>query len=548
MNIKDFFLAFAYNVYLYVKSLNVFNFDRTSNIEKKNFYKYLKENNKTWRGGASKQPNKILIFSIINHPGYLITETLIAKNISKILNYEITIITNKEYIDGIKIINSFSINKIFFLNKISFIAKIIYLIKAYVILKSYKNIKNFLNFSINKINFGKVIYDHIIRFSNVNNSENLNYKFIFFLAEALFYNEYFNNFFKKNKFQYLIMSENQFIPSNFVFQNALKYGTKVVCRNGGPKKIGIKIFNNVNEKYYPKLRIPQNVFKKIFKYKKNIYSTKGFIVIKKILQGKIRHYDAHGQNNFVRKNKIFYNKKDIYKYFNWNINKKICIIFSNNLFDGNYGTEKRLFLNNLLWLRNTLNFIKKIEPKVYWIIKEHPSDYGIDRSKTNTKNEFNKIIGENKNIKLFPNHISIYNIKEFVSCVVTSMGSPGLEYPCFGIPSIVCGSSFYTGLGFTYEPRNEGQYFYYLKNINNIVSKKLTNSQIQKARVYYYLLSEKTKLDYDLLTNFEISRKLNLEKFFSENAKIISKKNPYKNNFFKKLKKQINNKQPILLN
>jgi hypothetical protein len=548
MNIKDFFLAFAYSVYLYVKSLNVFNFDRTSNIEKKKFYKYLKENNKTWRESTNKQPNKILIFSIINHPGYLITETLIAKNISKILNYEITVITNKEYIDGIKIINSFSINKIFFLNKISFIERIFFLFKAYLILRSYKSIKKFTNLSINKINFGRVIYDHIIRFSNLNDSKNLNYKFIFFLAESLFYNQYFNFYFKKNKFEYLIMSENQFIPSNFVFQNALKYGTKVVCRSGGPKRIGLKIFNNLNERYYPKLQIPNNVFKKIFKYKKKIYSQRGLNSIKKILQGKIRHYDAPVQKNLNYQNKSLINKNRIYKYFNWDINKKVCIIFSNNLFDGNYGTEKRLFLNNLLWLRNTLDFIKKIESKVYWIIKEHPSDYGIERSKTNTVNEFNKIIGENKNIKLFPNHISIYNIKEFVSCVVTSMGSPGLEYPCFGIPSIVCGSSFYTGLGFTYEPKNENQYFYYLQNVNKIISKKLTDNQIQKARVYYYLLTQKTKLYNNLLTNFEISRKLNLEKFFFENSKIISKRNPYKNNFFIKLKKQINNKQSILLN
>ena len=483
MNTKDLLKVFAYVIYFYIKNFNKF-FPKNNKYSKEcNFNKYLKKNKNIWTGSKNKSSYKILMFSMINHPGYLITETLIAKNISKILNYETTIIINEEYKNGIKIIDSFSVNKIILFKKIKFIERVLYIIKAYKILKSYKNIKTFLSFSINKVNLGKVIYDHIIRFSNLNNIETLNYKFIFFLAEALFYNKYFNDFFKKNKFEYLIMSENQFIPSNFVFQNALKYGTKVICRNGGPKKIGIKIFNHLNEKYHSKLLIPRNIFKEFFNIKKNNYSKKGLIIIiKKILKGKVMHYDAPVQKKFNKKNKIFYSKGDIYDYFNWDINKKICIIFSNNLFDGNYITEKRLFLNNLLWLRNTLKFIRQIEPKVYWIIKEHPSDYGIDKAKTTTKIEFNKIIGENKNIKFFPDHINIYNIKDFVSCVVTSMGSPGLEYPCFGIPSIVCGSSFYTGLGFTCEPKNEDQYFDYLKNINSIISKKLTFAQIQKAR------------------------------------------------------------------
>ena len=146
MSIKDLFLAFTYSVYLNIKILNKFYVNDSNNIKKNKFNKYLKENNKIWVKNTNQFPNKILVFSIINHPGYLITETLIAKNISKILDYEITVITNKDYIDGIKIIKSFSINKIFFLNKISFIAKTIYLIKAYAILRSYKNIKNFLNF------------------------------------------------------------------------------------------------------------------------------------------------------------------------------------------------------------------------------------------------------------------------------------------------------------------------------------------------------------------------------------------------------------------
>ena len=70
-------------------------------------------------------------------------------------------------------------------------------------------------------------------------------------------------------------------------------------------------------------------------------------------------------------------------------------------------------------------------------------------------------------------------LKEFTDVIITSHGSSGLEYPSFGIPSIVAENSFYTNFGFTLEPKNVTEYKNLLKaySINIPVPKPIAVKQ-----------------------------------------------------------------------
>ena len=126
----------------------------------------------------------------------------------------------------------------------------------------------------------------------------------------------------------------------------------------------------------------------------------------------------------------------------------------------NYNNDWRIFKDNLTWLKKTLSFIEKSDQDINWIIKEHPSEYGTKKAQTSTYKEFIKIVGVNKkNIKFFPKNFSTRILKDITNFVLTSQGSAGYEYPCFGIPSMICGDSFYRGFGITTEPKNEKEYY-----------------------------------------------------------------------------------------
>ena len=145
-------------------------------------------------------------------------------------------------------LNSFNSVENTFLKKLKFFKKVKYLYKSYKILKKCQTVENFVKFKIGGIDIGAGVYDHYIRNSNNPSANSLNYKFIIFLSDALYVNDFCSNFFKNNKIDFMIMSEKQFLPSSIIFQNALKMKIKVVSRISGPKEISVAIYRSFDEK------------------------------------------------------------------------------------------------------------------------------------------------------------------------------------------------------------------------------------------------------------------------------------------------------------
>ena len=143
--------------------------------------------------------------------------------------------------------------------------------------------------------------------------------------------------------------------------------------------------------------------------------------------------------------------------------------------------------------------------------------------------------------EFFPKNYNALLIKDMANCALTSSGSVGVEYPCFGIPSITASDSFYHGLGFSYDAKDKDQYFDFLQNMPKIVSKKLTEEQIDLARISFYFYNGGTKLDHPLLHQYDISRKIDLNFFFDKSSELIHKYKEDDDIFKKYLKIQLTN-------
>jgi len=140
-------------------------------------------------------------------------------------------------------------------------------------------------------------------------------------------------------------------------------------------------------------------------------------------------------------------------------------------------------------LKDTLNFIDENEIKnVLWLVRPHPlsKDYqevGI------VENLVKKI--NNKNIILCPKSISTQNLLEICDHVITTRGTIGLEFACYGKCPIIAGISSYSKLNIALEPKNKNKYFLLLKQIKKLP--KLNKKQVLKARQALYFI-EKTEL------------------------------------------------------
>ena len=220
------------------------------------------------------------------------------------------------------------------------------------------------------------------------------------------------------------------------------------------------------------------------------------------------------------------------------------MILGHQLTDGNLCDKWNMFQNDMFFLKETLKKIKNIK-KINWIIKPHPSEY-VFNSKITTYDIFNDYSSNCNNIKLLPKNFSIKNPKKIYHCAITSHGTPGYEYPGLEVPTIICGDTYYSGLGFNLEPKNKNEYFSLLKRIKFI--KKLKKEQIIKSKLFYYLFNYLCVVENPLMYEADVTMKFNKKVFWQNSLQILKKYKSFNQNFVNSINHQIHNDNPILIN
>ncbi len=144
--------------------------------------------------------------------------------------------------------------------------------------------------------------------------------------------------------------------------------------------------------------------------------------------------------------------------------KKNIVMMLHVFSDEPHGSEFLLFQDYYTWYQETMKIIKDIK-NVNWIVKAHPSRkmYGEDEEAYNVFLKYKQ-----ENIVWFSDEYSTESLAEIADVIITVQGTAGTEFSCLGKPVILCGSAFYSGLGFTIEPKTKEEYQRILMNLDNI--------------------------------------------------------------------------------
>jgi len=509
---------FRYNINLLLKKK-----------DNQSYFKKLNKINNKILNRKELNKKKILVASFVHQYGYIYTECLIANHLSNILNAKVYGLMDHKDKTTESFFNSFNFIKNFFLTKNNLFLCIVNLINTFKIFKKFRNFNDFINFTYKGVDLGKIIYDHYIRSTGNPSPDKLDYKFLYFLNESLLIYSQVEKIFDKNKFDYMVMSERQFIPSMIIFQMALIKKIKIIARVAGPKKIGVYMYKSISQKFYAEIKVNKTLIKKYINNKNcKKYISNGSKIVKSILYDKKRNFDY---NISKQKNRgLVKFGKDQNKFFKiLNLDKKnpTYFIFSHNLLDGNLsGKSIFIYKNYLSWLRETLKCLEKLDDNINWILREHPSTYGFSKISTNLLKEYKKIIKVNrKNIKIFPNNFNRAIIPKVADAIVTLGSTSGLEYSCLKIPCITSAGIFYSDNGFTIEYKSKSQYEYYLRNLTKILAKYKNKLKSNRAIINYYLIYEIMRFDHPLLFNYDITRNMNVDNFMRQIFKLNKKMN-----------------------
>lgn len=106
------------------------------------------------------------------------------------------------------------------------------------------------------------------------------------------------------------------------------------------------------------------------------------------------------------------------------------------------------------WLESTIECCAE-SAGISWVVKPHPSCalYGEEGMV-----EALVVASGATNIHVCPKDLNTSSLRACADVLLTVHGTAGLEYACFGIPTILAGTPFYAGFGFTQEPQTADEY------------------------------------------------------------------------------------------
>lgn len=504
------------------------------------FNDYLKEV-KIFNKSKKISKNKILVTDFLSTPGYTHTSGVIGKYLVKTINGKIDGFIRQGDFRSRKILESFGTDKIYNLDQHSLIMTLDSFFTATKLFLKVKSIDEFIKIKLNKVNIGMIVYDHILRHGRTGTFDKFSFKYIYYLALAINVDKVCKNIFK-TKYKYAVILETQFIPNSIIFENALLNKCKVISHEGGSDKFTVRIYRNFKERFQSKIRFPKNIFNRLQKSKrKKFYENEGNkLILKKMKINQIDQNDWDGKKDQITKKKIC----DIY---NFDPKKPLIGVFAHDFIDGNFINSGRVFRDKYSWFIKTLDFASK-HKNVNWIIKDHPTDH-TKPPKTTGKTTYDNLYKNSENIKLLPTQIKSKDLLTSVDLVLTCSGSVGIEFPCFGVKSMIACNTYYSGFGFINPSKNESSYFKEIKNTIKNRNFKMLDTKIKKANIYAYLLYHVGINKCPIIPKFNWSRKKFKEKQFWKDSYRLMKKYDAKNDtFLKKLSHQIDKDHTHMLN
>lgn len=192
--------------------------------------------------------------------------------------------------------------------------------------------------------------------------------------------------------------------------------------------------------------------------------------------------------------------------------KKTAVIFSHVAWDAAFFFGDGLFEDFEDWLFQTVKFVSSTPEcrQMNWIVKEHPFNvFKLQRENVKVSSEQRLL----KPLMPLPDHvrfmpatteINTQSLFPLVDCVLTVNGTVGMEFPCFGIPSVVAGTGRYNGYGFTIEPQTRDEYFETLRSLHQI--QPLHADVQQLARKHFYALMVGKQVSFEDIAPMELKR------------------------------------------
>lgn len=440
---------------------------------------FSKLNNAFWDPAVNHSQRSVLVEGHLSEygPNYLFRTGLAAKALQAFgACGQITIVVNGfsfQWRIARMVYESFGITKWLFLGR-----KFMLLSPAIALLAAFRAIpclgmsepQKLLEIYHGEIKAGDLIYDELLRKTKRPTVEHVGWDAFVVITRSWYYYYQYQLLFTLKHFDYYIATHTAYPEYGLLCRVALRSGAVVIETTD----IQMSCYEVIKKNFLPTYHqgINSEICKAFYSDKKNVG-----VLEEKAAKSLLRRLDSEISQIDAKKaysGKV-YTKKMLGDYLGIKKIGKIGFIAAHVFCDSPHLSSSMLHSDYYLWLVDTIDSCASAKD-INWIVKPHPAsdlygESGIVEALVQNKNA--------SNISICPKDLNTCSLRECADIILTVHGTVGLEFSCLGIPTILAGTPFYAGFGFTYDPSGLSDYRELIANASQLP--RLSNSQISIA-------------------------------------------------------------------
>ena len=419
--------------------------------------------------------------------------------------------------------------------------------KARRLIRKLKGPEDVLELKFDGIRAGDLIYDSFLTdgFATLSDAHLKNKKLKRAVARFFYIKGLTKDIVKKYKIDVALLSHAAGVKGGVFYRYLLDSGIPVWLRGGTLRKYGTA--DMIRERAtmrHENVITPERRYIDFMKTKSDYFLPLADTALDKRLSNEAFAYKRFSAYSVEKK--IFCSKEELSGWLKLDVNKKnvFVMLHAFNDFPHTYGSM--IYKDYYEWFENVLTVCKEVS-SVNWIFKEHPHSKYYFTEDLDLKGVFSGINLPHVRFISASEDFNTASLKHTADVVLTCIGTAGLEYSAFGIPCVLGGNAFYSGYGFTIEPKTDAEFQDILRSINLLP--RLSEEQITMAKLvafFVFELAEATKIPdpFRTVCSCDIDEQKNLtaeEAFRKIISGRIESSQEDKNNYVNSLKEFIDN-------
>lgn len=379
-------------------------------------------------------------------------------------------------------------------------------------LKLFKGInekEDLLELEVNNIPIGRAVYNTYLRQSGKGSIDTLDEVVFTRILASLLYKGAFERLFNKHQITAVVQGETHYTPHLELGETALKCGIDVFSPQGTPEHMTVRRYSSGDSLKTNQFRILEEEVRWVEENLVSLAEEEGEAYMKSRVTANITAADTDARKAYSNVNQEA-SPGDWQTNANITTDRPSVCIFPHVMTDAVHSCESFLFNDYRTWYVSTLKIAASVS-EVDWIVKPHPCEEFYEGVET-AQEVFDATGPHPSWIHLVDAEISPRTLMRSVDAVITGRGTIGLEFPCFGIPAVLAGRSFYSGYGFTVDPQSRKEYVSEVRSIADV--DPLSEGAIRRARIIagirYRLLGSKS----DLIPIHSSLREIDSEEFW----------------------------------